>query len=152
MASYSNEKALTIAISLLKRKNPQNIETLKNLLFFIPNPNHVKDVLAAAVIELIHTCPHSAFWLFQHPELLEPEIKVREIVAEELTRKLLSWGYSPESFHFTSSYTLVISESKKCSLLSHQPSPTDRASFALIKTLLKQETDLFSSCPKRGAV
>lgn len=136
MTSYYNEKAITIAISLLKRKNPEHIETLKNFLTFIPNPNHIKDVLATAVIELIDTNPQSAFWLFQNSELLDPEIQVKEIIANELTKKFLSWGYSYEDFYFTSNYNLVIVESKKKSLFSDPPLPDDQASLSLIQLLL----------------
>lgn len=138
MTSSYNELAIIVAISLLKRKNPENIQTLKSFLTFIPNPNHIKNVLATAVIELIETHSQSAFWLFQYPELLEPEIQVREIIANELTKKLLSWGYKPEDFYFTNNYTLVINESKKCSLLSQRPLPDDEAYFTLIHSLLRQ--------------
>ncbi|HEY9851919.1 MAG TPA: hypothetical protein V6D28_20770 [Leptolyngbyaceae cyanobacterium] len=138
MTSY-NEKAIKIAISLLKRKSPENIQKLKSFLTFIPNPNHIKDVLVTAVIELIETHPESAFWLFQYSELLDPEIQVKDIIVSELTKKLFSWGYTSEDFYFTNNYNLlVIKESKKCLLLSHQPDPDDEAYFTLIYCLLMQ--------------
>lgn len=136
--SSENGKAVKIAVSLLKRKSPQTIQTLKNLLTFIPNPNHVKDVLTTAVIELIHSCPQSAFWLFQHPEVLEPEMHVRDIIIQELTSKFYDWGYTSDDFHFTDDQQLEINEATKSSLLSHNSSPVDEASLTLVRTLLMQ--------------
>ncbi len=136
--SSENGKAVKIAVSLLKRKSPQTIQTLKNLLTFIPNPNHIKDVLTTAVIELIHSCPESAFWLFQHPEVLEPEMHVRDIIIQELTSKFYDWGYTSDDFHFTADQQLEINETTKSSLLSHNSSPVDETSLTLIQTLLMQ--------------
>jgi hypothetical protein len=133
-----NDKAVMIAVSLLKRKNSPHIQTLKRLLTFIPNPNHIKDVLKTAVLELIYTCPQSALWLYQHPEVLEPEIQVREIIAEELQRKLLDWGYTPDDFYFTVYPELEVSESAKTDLLFSKPVPTDEAPLTLIRALINQ--------------
>jgi hypothetical protein len=133
-----NDKAVMIAVSLLKRKNPPHIQTLKRLLTFIPNPNHIKDVLKTAVLELIYTSPQSALWLYQHPEVLEPEIQVREIIAEELQRKLLDWGYTPDDFYFTVYPELEVGESAKTDLLFSKPIPTDEAALTLIRALINQ--------------
>lgn len=135
-SSPDHEKAISIAISLLKRKNPQTVQTLKNLLTFIPNPNHVKAILTTAVTRLIYTCPQSALWLFQHPDVLEPKIQVREIIAQELTRKVLSWGYRLEDFYFTADHHLEMSEDTKRSLLSQQPEAVDEPVLTLIRALL----------------
>jgi hypothetical protein len=137
MPSY-NEKAVTIAISLLKHQSPQTIQTLKDLLTFIPNPNHVKDVLKTAVIELVHHCPQSAFWLFQHPDVLEPEIHTREIIVQELTNKFYAWGYTPDDFHFTANQRLELSETTKFSLMSYKSTAADAACLALIQAILVQ--------------
>lgn len=136
--SSNNEKAVTIAISLLKHENPATIQTLKNLLTFIPNPNHVKDVLKTAVIELVHRFPKSALWLFQHPDVLEPDIQVRKIIAQELINKFCAWGYNSDDFHLTTDCRLEINETTKLSLLSHHFPPVDPDSLALIQTLLTQ--------------
>lgn len=134
--SPSYEKAVAIAISLLKHKNPQTTQTLKDLLTFIPNPNHIKNVLTTAVIELIDKCPQAALWLFQNPEVIEPEIRVKEIIAQELTRKIVSWGYTAKDFRFTPDYALEMSDDAQRSLLSH-PSPTDEPALFLVRALLK---------------
>jgi hypothetical protein len=134
-----NEKAVMIATRLLKHKNRQTVQTLKNLLTFIPNPNHVKDVLTTAVIKLVHDCPQAAFWLFQHPDVLEPEVHVREIIVQELTNQFYAWGYTPEDFCFTADQHLEISEATQFSLLAHQPNSVDSATFTLIQVLLIQQ-------------
>ncbi|XHX75920.1 MAG: hypothetical protein RBJ76_15875 [Stenomitos frigidus ULC029] len=135
--SFSDERALIIAIILLKRQRPKNIQTLKDLLTFIPNPNHVKDILTTALIEVIYTNPQSALWLFQHPELLS-EIPVRAIIAEELTSQALSWGYTAENFYFTADHTLEASESTQHALFAPQQIPVDESALALIRSLLMQ--------------
>ena len=141
--SSHSKKAVTIAISLLKHKNPQTIQTLKEFLTFIPNPNHIKHVLTIAVIDLIYTSPESAFWLFQHPQVLEPEIQVRKIVAEVLTTKLLGWGYTLDDFCFTSDQHLETNETIKNTLLSHDLfchplTSADEAPLTLIRFLLRE--------------
>jgi hypothetical protein len=136
MPSSDNDKAVMIAVSLLKRKNPPNIQTLKQFLTFIPNPNHIKDVLKTAVLELIYTCPSSAFWLYQHPEVLEPEIQVREIIAEELRRKLLDWGYTPDDFYFAANPILEVRDGAKANLVCPETTPADKAALTLIYALL----------------
>ncbi len=135
-SSPNHEKAIAIAISLLKHKNPQTTQTLKDLLTFIPNPNHVKNVLTTAVIELIDKCPQAALWLFQNPEVIEPEIRVKEIIAQELTRKIVSWGYTAKDFHFTTDYALEMSDDAQRSLLS-QSFALDEPALLLVRALLK---------------
>ncbi len=105
-----NEKAVTIAISLLKHKSPKTVQTLKNFLTFIPNPNHVKAVLAAALINLVYHSPRTAAWLFQHPEVLAPEIDLREIIAQALTQTVRAWGYASHEFYFDADYQLFMND------------------------------------------
>ncbi|PZV00674.1 MAG: hypothetical protein DCF32_17170 [Leptolyngbya sp.] len=140
--SPDNEKAIAIAITLLKRKSPQNIQTLKNLLTFIPNPNHINTVLAIAVMRLIYICPKSAFWLFENPQLLEPEVNVRAIIIRELMPKVLSWGYPKENFHITDDYRLDVSDDTKHALLLHRPEPADESMFMLLCALLSEHDRL----------
>ncbi|MBI4785331.1 MAG: hypothetical protein HY785_29105 [Oscillatoriophycideae cyanobacterium NC_groundwater_1537_Pr4_S-0.65um_50_18] len=133
--SLDREKAIAIAVNLLKHKSPRLVQALKDLLTFIPNPGYTKDVLEAAVVKLIYACPESALWLFQHPEVLTPHIQAREIIAQELTQSLLSWGYTLENFGFTADYALEMSEDMKRSLLDCQREP-DKAAVELISNLL----------------
>ncbi|HEY9663583.1 MAG TPA: hypothetical protein V6C65_34480 [Allocoleopsis sp.] len=133
-APSHNEKAVTIAVSLLKHKSPKTIQTLKNFLTFIPNPNHVKAVLAAAVINLVYHSPRTAAWLFQHPEVLAPEIDVRQIIAQTLTQTVYTWGYAPQDFYFDDDYQIFINEE----ILVHNSearSPEDSSVLMLIAGL-----------------
>jgi hypothetical protein len=132
-----HEKAVTIAISLLKHKSPETVQTLKNFLTFIPNPNHVKAVLTAAVIDLVYHSPRTAAWLFQHPEVLAPEIDVREIIALTLTQTVRDWGYAPRDFYFDDDYQLFMNEA----ILAHSGearSPKDSSALALMVVLQTQ--------------
>lgn len=134
--TLDREKAIAIAVNLLKHKSPRIVQVLKDLLTFIPNPNYTKDVLEAAVIKLTYTCPDSALWLFQHPEVLAPHIQAREIITQELTQQLISWGHTLESFRFTNDYSLEVSENLRSSLLACQQESPDKAVVALIINLL----------------
>ncbi len=136
--SPDNEKAIAIAVNLLKRKSPENAQTLKDLLTFIPNPNHIKNVLEVAVMRLTYSCPKSAFWLFQNPNLLAPEVNVRAIIIRELMPKVLSWGYPKENFHITDDYRLDVSDDTRQALLIHQPEPVDESMFMLLCALLSE--------------
>lgn len=134
--SLDREKAIAIAVNLLMHESPRLAQALKDLLTFVPNPIYTKDVLEAAVIKLVDTCPASALWLFQHPEVLAPHIQAREIIAQRLTENLLSLGYTLEDFHFTANYSLEMSESMKSSLLTCQQETSNQAVIALINDLL----------------
>ncbi len=127
-----------VAVSLLKLRNPDNIQKLKQLLTFIPNPNHVKNVLKTAVLELIYVCPQSAFWLYQNSEVLEPEIKAREVIADELKQQLLDWGYTTDDFHFTPDQKLEINENAKEDLFSPQKISANKSVLMLLRALLSQ--------------
>lgn len=135
--SLDREKVIAIAVNLLKHESPRIVQALKDLLTFVPNPNYTRDVLEAAIVKLIYTYPQSALWLFQHPEVVEPQIQVREIIAQELTRNLLAWGYTLEDFRFTGDYSLEVSENLKSNLPACQQEPSDQAVVALITNLLR---------------
>jgi hypothetical protein len=134
--SLDREKAIAIAVNLLKHRSPRLVQSLKDLLTFVPNPDYSKDILEAAVIKLIYTCPESALWLFQHPKVLAPHIQARKIIAQEVTQSLLSWGYTLENFRFTTDYFLEMSEDMKSSLLTCQQETPDTAVVGLIIDLL----------------
>ncbi len=137
-SSPDREKAIAIAVNLLKHKSLRLTQVLKDLLTFFQNPNYTKEVLEAAVIKLIYTCPESAVWLFQHPEVLAPHIRAREIIAQELTQNLLNCGYTAADFCFMNDYSLEISEAFKSKLQSYQQEPLNQDIFALITLLLQQ--------------
>lgn len=132
----SNQKAITIAISLLKRNNPKTIETLKNLLTFIPNPNHVNGVLKTAVVELVYSSPHSAYWLFQHPELLEPELQVQEIILTEVINTLVAWGCASDEVSITAEQRLQMDDAVLDRLRSQCATPADEAVLTLVILLM----------------
>ena len=75
-----NEKAVTIAISLLKHKSPKTVQTLKNFLTFIPNPNHVKAVLAGNFLDNLRD-PETRFATFRYE--LNPGAMIRCAVTVE---------------------------------------------------------------------
>lgn len=135
-SSFDHGKAILIAMSLLKSENPQAIQKLKDLLTFFGNSKQVNNILTTTVLRLIYTSPPSALWLFRHPDILAPEVKVREIVAQELTRKILSWGYTLEDFYFTSDSHLEMSKDIQRSLFSKQQDTEDELVLALIRALL----------------
>lgn len=132
---FHNEKAVTIAISLLKHRNPKTVQTLKNLLTFIPNPNHIKAVLTTAVIDLVRHSPRTAVWLFQHPEVLAPEIEAREVIAQTLTQTVYAWGYTPKDFYFDHDYQLTMNEEISLNQIIEARSPEDRSVLILIAAL-----------------
>lgn len=135
---FADQKAVTVAVSLLKRNNPKTIETLKNLLTFIPNPKQVSYILKTAVAELVYSCPHSVYWLFQRPALLEPELQVRESVLAEVSHRLITWGYTSKEFQVTSEQCLHIDDATLGELRSRMPtsSAADGAVITLILLLV----------------
>jgi hypothetical protein len=131
-----DEPAIAIAVRLLKQHNPQTVQTLKALLTFIPHPDDINQVLSAAVLRLVHTCPKTALWLFRHPDVLAPELQTRDIIAQALIHQALAWGYTGEDFHFTAHYALAVTAATRQALLSAQPHPDEESVFKLIRVLL----------------
>lgn len=128
------EKGVLISVSLLKLRNLESLSTLKNLLTFIPNPVDIQEVLRQAICSIIHTSPQTSYWLFQHPDCLSPQVNnVREVIIEELSEKLLSWGLSPEEFHFNSEGRLRINCACGNPFIKFSP---DEAILGLISVLI----------------
>ncbi len=107
------EITINIAITLLRDKNLKNLVILKNFLTFIPNPNHIKEVLTKAVQEVVNSCPETTHWLLQHPHCLEPEVKVQDVIHQEIANKFISLGLTLEEFSFDSKGYLVLPDSLK---------------------------------------
>ena len=130
------EKGVVISVSLLKRQNFESLSTLKNLLTFIPNPVDIQEVLKKAICSIIYTSPQTSYWLFQHPDCLSPQVNVREIIIEELSEKLLSWGLSPEEFHFNSEGRLRIKSEYVNQFIKPREFSPDEAILGLIYVLM----------------
>ncbi|WP_254173032.1 hypothetical protein [Planktothrix pseudagardhii] len=139
MYTYSQdfEVTINIAIALLKDKNVNNLSILKNFLSFIPNPNHIKEVLIKAVQAVVNTCPQTTLWLLQHPHCLEPEVNVRDVIHQEISNKLLFLGLTLEDFTFDSEGYLVFPDSFKTELLKSSKIPLPNEDITLILTVLR---------------
>ncbi|VXD23080.1 hypothetical protein PL8927_760267 [Planktothrix serta PCC 8927] len=111
------EITINIAITLLRDRNLKNLIILKNFLTFIPNPNHIKEVLTKAVQEVVNSCPETTHWLLQHPHCLESEVKVKDVIHQEISNKFLSLGLTLEEFSFDSKGYLVLPDSLKQAFL-----------------------------------
>jgi hypothetical protein len=122
MDMYKQQKdieiTINIAITLLRDKNLKNLVILKNFLTFIPNPNHIKEVLTKAVQEVVNSCPETTHWLLQHPHCLEPEIKVQNVIYHEISNKFISLELTLEEFSFDSQGYLVLPDSLKQAFLN----------------------------------
>lgn len=127
---------IAIAVCLLKHQNPKTIQTLKDLLTFIPNPNHIKEILTRAVIQLTHTCPQSALWLFHHPDVVEPEIRARDIIAQEVAQQLLAEGYIAKDFFITTNYRLEMTSTAKQVFFANSAEIIEKPILSLIQALL----------------
>lgn len=139
MYTYSQdfEVTINIAIALLKDKNVNNLSILKNFLSFIPNPNHIKQVLIKAVQAVVNTCPQTTLWLLQHPHCLEPEVNVRDVIHQEISNKLLFLGLTLEDFTFDSEGYLILADSLKAELLKSSKIPLPNEDITLILTVLR---------------
>lgn len=139
MYSYSQdfEMTINIAIALLKDQNVNNLSILKNFLSFIPNPNHIKEILTKAVQAVVNTCPQTTLWLLQHPHCLEPEVNVKDVIHQEISNKLLFLGLTLEDFTFDSEGYLVLPDSFKPELLKSSKFPLPNEDITLILTVLR---------------
>lgn len=130
------EITINIAITLLRDKNLKNLVILKNFLTFIPNPNHVKEVLTKAVQEVVNSCPETTHWLLQHPHCLEPEVKVKDVIHQEISNKFLSLGLTLEEFSFDAKGYLVLPDSLKQAFLKRSEFSYSNYDVKLILYLL----------------
>lgn len=130
------EKGVMISVSLLKRQNLASFSTLKNLLTFIPNPLDIQEVWRRSICEVMNTSPQTCYWLFQNPDCLKPEINVRDIIIEELSKKLLSWGLSSEDFRFNSEGQLEIEPEIEIKIINSRQAAAEETILTLIYFLL----------------
>lgn len=139
MYNYSQdfEMTISIAISLLKDQNVNNLVILKNFLSFIPNPNHIKEVLTKAVQSVVNTCPQTTLWLLQHPHCLEPEVNVKNVIHQEISHKLLHLGLTLEDFTFDSEGYLLLPDAFKQELLKSSKLPPPDEDITLIFAVLR---------------
>jgi len=136
-----SERMISIAVQILKRQNPQTIQTLKNVLTYIPTSSYSEQILASAVVELSETCPETTCWLLQNPQCLQPELNAVEVITRYLSSKLSSWGFTcHRDFHFTTDGQLITSPLTKKALLSDSSTISsiagNTATLSIIRTLL----------------
>jgi hypothetical protein len=121
---------------LLKSHNPEAINSLKNFLTIVPNPEKIKQILITAINEIIDTEPETIYWLLKNPTHLQPEINVREIVTQKLNDKFLNWGFTPEDIHFNEQGNLEFKPAIKDKFIKAEYSANDRAAMILIQFFL----------------
>lgn len=132
--AYYDERATVIAVSLLKLRDLKPIQLLKDLLTFIPNPGHIRAILTHAVVKVVDDDPQSALWLFQHLDVLEPEIQVKAVIVQALTQKLYALGYTSHDVRVTDDYHLNFSEAA-IHILRSQSDPDQEDVITLIQAL-----------------
>lgn len=112
------KQLIDVTIVILKSHDFQSINTLKKFLKVIPNPNQIRVIITVAVEEIFDTNSETIFWLLQHPECLQPEVNIKEIIAQKLSEKLCTMGFDDEYFHFNNDGELKINRTIKDELLS----------------------------------
>lgn len=114
-----HERCTRVAVELLQTQNPRAILMLKNFLTYIPSPTNIKNILTAAIAELIETFPDTVCWLLEHPEYLQPEVDVTQVVMQELLNRLENLGFvQGQDFHVSADYLFEVSEAAKLALLT----------------------------------
>ncbi|MBD2296929.1 hypothetical protein H6G06_26500 [Anabaena sphaerica FACHB-251] len=94
------EQLINIAVFLLKSHKPEAINSLKDFLTIVTNPEKIQHILIDAINQVIETDPETIYWLLKNPTYLQPEIDIKVIVTQKLNKKLLTWGFTPEDIHF----------------------------------------------------
>lgn len=114
------ERYIRVAIELLQTQNPRAILMLKNFLTYIPSPTSIRNILTAAVNDLIDTTPATICWLLEHADYLRPEIEVVQIVMHKLSERLIGLGFTQrEDFNFEPNQKIAVSEAAQAALLDH---------------------------------
>jgi len=133
------EQTVSIAVNLISSRDLETIQTLKRFLTYIPSSTGIKQILIAAVTQLSETCPETTCWLLQHPEYLQPELNISDIVISNLSTKLSSWGFVyNRDFCFDKNGKLVMSQSAEI-LLSNTAIFDEPIALSTIQFLLKKE-------------
>lgn len=113
-----SEITLDMVVQIIKDRNLNNLEMMKNFLTYIPNPNHIKVLLTKAVTRVINSCPQTTRWLWQNANCLEPEVNVKSMIHQEISNQLLGLGISSEEFRLDSEGYLILPNSLKKKLLN----------------------------------
>ncbi|MTJ07235.1 MULTISPECIES: hypothetical protein [unclassified Anabaena] len=123
---------------MLKTHNPEAIYSLKDFLTIVPNPEKIKQILIAAIYQLMETEPETIYWLLKNPTYLQPEIDIKFIVTQKLYEKLITWGFTPEDIYFNENGNLEFNAATKDRLLSANYSSDNGAILTLIKFFLTE--------------
>lgn len=133
------EQTVSIAVALIRSRDLRTIQILKRFLTYIPSSTDIKQILTIAVTQLSKTCPETTCWLLQHPEYLQPELNVLDIVVDTLSVKLSSWGFVyNRDFHFDENGKLIMSQSAEV-LLFNTAIVDEITVLSIIRSLLKKE-------------
>ncbi|NJO43382.1 MAG: hypothetical protein HC769_27625 [Cyanobacteria bacterium CRU_2_1] len=113
------ERCVRVAVGLLQTRNLRSISMLKDCLTYIPSPISIRNILTTAVIELVSSAPTTICWLLDHPECLQPEVNVTQIVTQELSDRLTNLGFvQGQDFYVNASQEFEVSEAAKLALFA----------------------------------
>ena len=112
-----HRRCTSVAIELLQTQDPGAILMLKKFLTYIPSPTCVKNILITAITELMDTSPSVICWLLIHPEYLQPEVDIEQLVTQRLAGRLTSWGFvQGQDFNLSSDRKIEVSEASQLAL------------------------------------
>ncbi|MGK7874910.1 MAG: hypothetical protein AB4426_16905 [Xenococcaceae cyanobacterium] len=119
MSSFEGyESYIEIAVDVFQAQNQKLIDSLKDFLTFLPNPNYIEQVLAGAIYRLAEINPDACRWLLRNPSYLMPELDLVDLAKKMTLSKLQSHGFVEEQdFWFEANNKLQLSETAKAKLL-----------------------------------
>lgn len=112
------EPNVELATDVFKTQSKELVNSLKDFLTFLPSPNCVEKVLAAAIHQLAETDPDACRWLLRNSYYLEPELDVVGLAMNFAFTKLKNQGLVlGQDFSFEPNGRIHVSEKAKADLM-----------------------------------
>lgn len=120
LSPEDQERYARVAIELLRKRESRAVSMLKDFLTYISSPTDIRNVLIAAIQELMDTSPPTICWLLEHSATLQPEVDITQVVTQTFIERLTGLGFSQgQDFSFNLEQKLEISDAAKSALSSH---------------------------------
>ena len=133
----SGSRAVAIAVLLMKSHNAKNIAALKKILFFVPSPPCMREILTTAIVQICDTSVETTQWLLQNPASLSPDVDATKVICHCLEGKLKSYGLvGQQPLQLRTDGKWMIDPWQREPFLATMPHTEDMVAFTVLRSLL----------------
>jgi hypothetical protein len=91
--SYGDESYVELAVDVFRVQQRESIQSLKDFLTVLPNPQAIEKVLTRAIYQLAEIDSQACRWILRHSTYLMPELDVKSYGMQWVCLKLQAQGF-----------------------------------------------------------